>query len=192
MSGQQAGREEVDAAGDEEAARLFVGVWPPPEVVAVVSALERPAFDVLRWTSPERWHVTLAFLGSVPAARVAEVQAALVDAMADASAAPEARLGPSTRRVGRTLLWVPVEGLEELAGDVRHALRDLLPGAALDEPFQGHLTLARARGRHGMPASLAGVPIEARWLVREVRLVRSELDHSGARYTTLLSAAVAS
>ncbi|MHB1850772.1 MAG: RNA 2',3'-cyclic phosphodiesterase [Acidimicrobiales bacterium] len=191
MRGQQAAWEEAGAVGGEPTERLFVGVWPPPEVVAVVSALERPASDALRWTSPVHWHVTLAFLGSVPGARVGEVQAALVAAMANAAAPPEARLGPATRRVGRSHLWVPVEGLEGLAGVVRRALGDLRPDAGLDEPFLGHLTLARARGRHAVPASLAGVPIEACWLVREVRLVRSELGHSGARYTTLLTATVA-
>ena len=191
MADRQAGWEDAGAGGGEPAARLFVGVWPPPEVVAVLSALERPSLDALRWTSPERWHVTVAFLGGVPDARVGEVQAALAAVAASATAPPEARLGPSTRRVGRSLLWVPVEGLEGLAGEVRRALGALLADAGLDEPFQGHLTLARARRRHVVPASLAGVPIDASWLAREVRLVRSELGRSGARYTTLLTATVA-
>jgi 2'-5' RNA ligase len=179
------------AGGGEPTARLFVGVWPSPEVVAVVSALERPALDVVRWTSPERWHVTLAFLGSVPCCRFDEVEAALVAGVSSVAAPPEAYLGPSTRRVGRALLWVPVEGLGQLAWEVRRALGDLFPDAGLDEPFQGHLTLARARGRHAVPASLAGMPVEARWVAREVRLVRSELGRSGPGYTTLLVATVA-
>ncbi len=191
MGDRQTGREGTGVGGGEPAARLFVGVWPPPEVVTVLSALERPVLDALRWTSPERWHVTVAFLGDVVDARVGEVQAALAAVAADATAAPEARLGPWTRRVGRSLLWVPVEGLEGLAGEVRRALGALLPDAGLDEAFQGHLTLARARGRHSVPAWLAGVPIEASWLAREVRLVRSELGRSGARYTTLLTARIA-
>lgn len=192
MAEPQAGWEGADAGGGEPAARLFVGVWPPPEVVSILSSLERPPLDALRWTSPERWHVTVAFLGGVSDARLGEVQAALAAVAASATAAPEARLGPSTRRVGRSLLWVPVEGLEGLAGEVRGAMGALLPDAGLEEPFQGHLTLARARGRHVVPASLAGVPIEACWLAREVRLVRSKLGRYGARYTTLLTARIAS
>lgn len=191
MPGREAGGAEAGTAGREPTTRLFVGVWPPPEVVAVLSALERPALDALRWTSPERWHVTLVFLGGVAGDRVAEAQAALGAAAAAAGAAPEARLGPSTRRVGRCLLWVPVEGLERLAGEVRRTYRAFLPHAGPDEQFRGHLTLARARGRHTVPASLAGVPIDAHWVAREMRLVRSELDSSGARYTTLFTATVA-
>ena len=187
------GAVETDAgtAVQEPSARLFVGVWPSPEVVAVLSTLERPALGSLRWTSPERWHVTLAFLGSVAMARVAEAKDALAAAAAAAGAAPEARLGPSTRRVGRSLLWVPVEGLQGLAGEVRRTFAAFLPDAGLGEPFHGHLTLARARSRRAVPAWLAGVPIEARWVAREVRLVRSELDSSGARYTTLATATMA-
>ncbi|HTX62603.1 MAG TPA: RNA 2',3'-cyclic phosphodiesterase [Acidimicrobiales bacterium] len=173
-------------------ARLFVGVWPPPEVVAVLGALDRPAFGGVRWTTPEQWHVTIAFLGNVPVSQIDEVGAALVAATARAAAPVEARLGPSTRRVGRAVLWVPVCGLEELAGSVRGALGALPSGVGLDDRFDGHLTLARSRGRRSLPTALAGVPLDASWRVGEVDLVCSELDRSGARYTTLVRATVPS
>ena len=48
--------------------RLFVAVWPPADVVTRVAALPRPDVAGLRWTAPDHWHVTLRFLGSVPAA----------------------------------------------------------------------------------------------------------------------------
>jgi 2'-5' RNA ligase len=179
-----------DAGAAEPTARLFVGVWPPPEVAAVLSSLERPALGAVRWTTPEQWHVTFAFLGNVAVSRIEGIAAALVGATARAAAPPEARLGPSTQRLGRSVLCVPVLGLDELAFSVRRALAALLPGAGLDGPFDGHLTLARSRGRRGLPVSLAGAPLEARWWVREVDLVRSELDHAGARYTTLVQATV--
>ncbi len=184
-----------DAAAPEPepTARLFVGVRPPPEVSALLSSLARPALDAVRWTAPEQWHVTLAFLGNVPLSRIEEVGAATVAATARAAVAPEAHLGPSTRRLGRSVLCVPVAGLDALALPVRRALGELLFVAGLDGPFVGHLTLARSRGRRGVvPASLAGVPLEARWQVREVDLVRSELGRSGARYTTLVRATVPS
>jgi 2'-5' RNA ligase len=34
-------------------ARLFVAVWPPPEVVATLSALDRPALAGVRWSAPD-------------------------------------------------------------------------------------------------------------------------------------------
>jgi RNA 2',3'-cyclic 3'-phosphodiesterase len=173
-------------------ARLFVGVWPSPEVAAVLSSLDRPVLDALRWTTPDQWHVTFAFLGNVALSRMDDVGAALVTATARAARPPEACLGPSTRRVGKSILCVPVQGLDELALSVRSALGALFPDAGLDGTFNGHLTLARARGRRSVPASLAGAPVEARWQVRDVDLVRSELTSSGARYTTLVVATVAS
>ncbi len=176
----------------EPTARLFVGVWPPPDVSALLSSLERPALGALRWTTPTQWHVTLAFLGNVASSRIDGVGAALVAATARAAAPPEARLGPATRRLGRSVLCVPVQGLDELALSVRRALGPLLPGAGLEGPFEGHLTLARSRGRRALPAALAGAPLEACWRVHQVDLVRSELDPAGARYTTLVRATVPS
>jgi RNA 2',3'-cyclic 3'-phosphodiesterase len=173
-------------------ARLFVGTWPPPDVVAALSSLDRPGLDGVRWTTPDQWHVTVAFLGDVALSVVDEVGAALVSASARTAGAPEAHLGPATRRVGRAVLCVPVDGLDELAARIRRALSALLPDAHLDEPFHGHLTLARGRGGRPLPATLAGVPVDVRWRVRELALVHSTLAPSGARYMRLVTATVPS
>ncbi len=192
MPEREAAPEGAKTEPPEPAARLFVGVRPPTDVAGVLAALDRPALEQVRWTTPEQWHVTLAFLGDVALGRIDELSSALLAATARAAASPEARLGPATLRVGRSVLCVPVDGLDELAGATRRTLGALLPEAGLDGPFHGHLTLARARGRRAFPAALAGAPVEARWRVREVCLVRSELHPSGARYTTLVTATVPS
>jgi RNA 2',3'-cyclic 3'-phosphodiesterase len=50
--------------------RLFVAIVPPPAVAAEVTGWLRPlqaaSVPGLRWTGPDSWHVTLAFLGEVP------------------------------------------------------------------------------------------------------------------------------
>lgn len=179
--------------GAERTVRLFAAVWPPAEVIRILEDLERPEIPGVRWTTPTQWHVTLAFLGDVAESRVEEVGAALVGAMARAAAPRVARLGPGSVRLGRSVLCVPVGGLDELAMMVRAAFAAVpiraAPGGA---PFSGHLTLARARARRTVPASLVGMRLEATWRVREVSLVRSELDPSGARYTTVVTATVPS
>jgi RNA 2',3'-cyclic 3'-phosphodiesterase len=170
--------------------RLFVGVWPPPEVCEVLAALERPPVTGLRWTTPDQWHVTLRFLGEVPEPDVAGLEAALA-AAARAAGPPEATLGPSVVRLGRGVLCLPVAGLDDVAGAV---------GAAVGAParegrgrsFRGHLTLARARGGRPVPRHLAGAPVEVRWRVGELCLVASALDPDGARYTTVAAATVPS
>ncbi|MGH3783890.1 MAG: 2'-5' RNA ligase family protein [Pseudonocardiaceae bacterium] len=48
--------------------RLFVALTPPDEVVEALRVCThelRECAPELRWTRPEQWHVTLAFLGEV-------------------------------------------------------------------------------------------------------------------------------
>ncbi|MYG76729.1 MAG: hypothetical protein F4189_00005, partial [Acidimicrobiaceae bacterium] len=114
--------------------RLFIAVWPPDDVGGELAEMPRPAIDGLRWTRPERLHVTLRFLGQCDEAGV---QTALA-----AADLPEAQvtLGPRVKRLGRSVLVVPVEGLDDLAAAVEAAIARLgLPPA--DHPFTGHLTV---------------------------------------------------
>ena len=43
--------------------RLFLAVWPSPEVVDVLRALPRPDTPGVRWSTEDQWHVTVEFLG---------------------------------------------------------------------------------------------------------------------------------
>jgi 2'-5' RNA ligase len=159
--------------------RLFVAVWPPPDVLALVADLPRPEVAGLRWTRPDQWHVTLRFLGSVE--DVDGVLAALSDVDA---AAVEAVLGPATGRFGQRVLHVPVEGLDEVAAAVVAATAGFGEPPE-DRPFSGHLTLARVADRRGPRVDLrplAGVPISAAWPVEDACLVESRLSPKGARY----------
>jgi 2'-5' RNA ligase len=170
--------------------RLFVAVDLPAEVVGHLSGLARPELASLRWTTPEQWHVTVRFLGEVPASDLegAAGLVAALDTVPDALAAAgvgrvEASLGPASAWFpGRQVLQVPVAGLDELAGAVA-----LVTGAWGDEErgFRGHLTLARARARLRGPASLAGVAVAASWVVAELVLYSSSLGPGGPRYTVL-------
>jgi 2'-5' RNA ligase len=141
----------------------------------LLAALPRPAVPGLRWTTPEQWHVTLRFLGSCP-------RAAAVAAFEGLSLAGpvEAVLGPATGRFGRSVLHVPVAGVEGLAAAVSG-----LPSPEADRPFRGHLTLARARDRRGTDLAglgLVGMAVAARWPVGAVTLVESHLGRGPARY----------
>jgi hypothetical protein len=51
--------------GDWGMARLFVAVRPPPEVMARLAAIDRPALPGVRWSVPEQWLVKLRPLGHV-------------------------------------------------------------------------------------------------------------------------------
>jgi 2'-5' RNA ligase len=155
--------------------RLFVAVTPPAEVLDRVASLRRPERPGVRWTRSDQWHVTLVFLGEV-----ADPDP-LVDALDAATLDPAtAVLGPAVATLGRRVLQVPVAGLDDLAAAVRRTLPPARPDA---HPFRGHLTLARAdRARLG---DLAGEPVDGRFAVEDVRLVRSHLGGGGPRYEDL-------
>lgn len=150
--------------------RLFVAVWPPADVVSLLGTLDRPHRRELRWTTPDQWHVTLRFLGE---ADPDEAAAALAPAVSGLGAR-HVVLGPVTRLLGRSILMVPVSGLDDVAA--------AMPFPDDDKPFTGHLTLARARRRSSIPRALAGAPVSASWPVESVSLVRSTLAPGGAVY----------
>jgi len=162
-------------------ARLFVAVWPPSEVVDALCRLPRPAGAGVRWTTPDQWHVTLRFLGETDPV---EAEAALRELDPPAS---ELRLGPGTVLLGRDVVALPAHGVDELAAAVLEVTRGVGRPPAR-RPFHGHLTLARLRRGAGRPARMA---FEARWDVRTVELVESDLRPTGASYRTRATVAVA-
>jgi 2'-5' RNA ligase len=201
---------------------LFVAIWPPPPVVAALSELEHPDVGTVRWTAPSRWHVTLLFLGQpassepdeqVPpaasadtpsagtASAVDEAKARLGRIPLEAHAGTVARLGAVTACFGRSVLVVPVLGLDALAGAVRTAYS---PGAARSsgtdpagtDPmvFKGHLTVGRARRRRDDLRPLAGTPVGSaagmEWAVDELALVASTSRDGKGVYETLSTVSV--
>ena len=151
-----------------------MAVWPPAEVVAAIAALERPEVEGLRWTTEDQWHITLRFLGDYDVDEATETLATVV------AEPTTAVMGPVTGRFGQRILQVPVVGVDEVAEAVAVAF------GPEERPFNGHLTLARARARRGTDLrSLTGAPLAARWTVEDVCLIESHLHPRGARYELL-------
>jgi 2'-5' RNA ligase len=159
--------------------RLFVAVWPPSEVVEGLADLSRPNRSGVRWTTPDQWHVTLRFFGSVNDPE--DGKRAL--AQLASPGATVATAGPAVERLGPSILCLPVAGLDELATRVVGATASV--GTPPDDrPFRGHITLARARrGVNLRPFS--GVAFHAAWSVDEVTLVASDTRPDRAHYTVL-------
>jgi 2'-5' RNA ligase len=164
-----------------ERARLFVAAWPPPVVLDALEALPRPLEPGVRYTRRDQWHVTLRFLGPC------SVDDALAAFARVAAGSGFAELGPAVARLGRSVLAVPVRGLDELAAAVATATGEV--GEPPDpRPFTGHVTVARLR--HRPACRVAGERIEATFAVRELHLVRSDLHPDGARYETIANLAL--
>lgn len=144
--------------------RLFVSVPLP----AVARDHLAAALRGVRTTAPDRWHVTLAFLGEQDGA----------DHLLPGLAAVAAGTGPFALRVdgGGTfpgVLWAGVDGdlvaLGRLAEQVAGACR--AAGVELDRRrYRPHVTVAR-RAAPALLDGYRGPP----WTVRSFDLVRSRL-----------------
>ena len=143
-----------------------------------------------RWIPSDNQHVTLKFLGSTPADRLANVVTACkrVAACHRPGSLSLAGLGvfPSPRRA--RVLWIglddPVGLLAALAADLDEALAPL--GFEPEQrTFSPHLTIARFRTptRVGELPSLA--PSPGPFPLLELGLCRSHLSPKGARYERL-------
>jgi 2'-5' RNA ligase len=187
--------------------RLFVAIWPPPSVVAALSELEHPDVGTVRWTAPSRWHITLVFLGNTapdgtppgdPAAgddpTRDEAVARLGRIPVGTHAGTAARLGTVTECFGRSVLYVPVLGLDALAQSVRATYFSAVTTAIDSAPFNGHLTVGRARRRRDDVRPLAGLPVGPaggmEWPVDELALVASVSEGGKGRYQTLATRSV--
>lgn len=163
---------------------LFVAVEVPASVrgaVAEAVAPLREAAPRLRWVDPDRYHLTLAFLGEVPAAREVEVAAALRSA-AGGAAPFELSLSGVLGVFGRRVLWAGLAAsapLNGLAVRVRDRVGAVVALPDAERAFTAHLTLARA-GREKVRADLVRarhLP-RVRWPVERVVLMRSAGGYS--------------
>ena len=93
------------------------------------------------------------------------------------------------------MLQLPAAGLDGLAAAVRTATEPFVPEPAETEPaFNGHLTLARSKGRRlGVAAlgEMANIPFEATFPVTAIDLVSSQPSSQGHQYTTVVRAPLA-
>lgn len=167
--------------------RLFVAIWPPPEIIARLRLLDRPARPNVRWTTPAQWHVTLSFLGDT--ADLGRARHGLAQVGLAWEERTLAAAGPATACFGRRVLYVPVHGLLALAKLVQAALPPSIEGwqgQGISPSFTGHITLARARragDRSGRIADLSGAPFSATWPVERLTLVASTLTGDGPLYS---------
>jgi RNA 2',3'-cyclic 3'-phosphodiesterase len=159
--------------------RLFVAVEVPEGVRGAVweaVAPLRSEAPKLKWVAPERYHLTLVFLGSVGSDLVAGVVAALrsgCDGVAPFSLALDGTLGTFGRRV----LWAglaPSSQLSRLASAVGAALAPVVPVPDAGREYRAHLTLARAGREPVRGALVRGVTVPTvSWPVERVVLMES-------------------
>ena len=173
---------------DEETLRLFVAGDLPEETRRAVETWQRRALEGHEGLRLNRaLHITLAFLGTVAAARVPELTEALSQVgVRPCHVAVTAPVFLPVRGAKRVVALPLVERDGELArlqAGVSAALAGTGVFEAEGRPWLPHLTVARFR-RPGQPFSLQNVNIPEFCVVRAV-LYSSLLERAGAVHTPL-------
>jgi 2'-5' RNA ligase len=203
----QAKMPDSDEVPEIETKRLFVGLFPPADIV---DRLQAAAADLgkdippraIRWTRPEQVHLTLSFLGPIETARIPKIEAALM-AACEGHPAFQVRLAgvgrfPSRKRP--RIVWAGLAGGLQPLENLKKALDAafLVCGCAGEEhPFRPHLTIGRvaelnAAGRKQWADALAREQDRdfGGWRMERVDLMQSVSASSGAEYSALKSIAL--
>ena len=170
--------------------RLFFAIELPPEVQTVLGKLRSEDTPDYRWADPKMMHLTLAFLGEQPEAKLTSLQHVGSQA-ARRSRGGMLRLGEAghfgSARAPR-VLWVNIRGdldkLLELQTNLTTGLSE--EGFPTEErEFRAHITLARRRERasgnapHGWPPTVGTASFD----MQQLTLMQSRLSPKGPTYT---------
>jgi RNA 2',3'-cyclic 3'-phosphodiesterase len=140
-----------------------------------------------RWTDPDGWHITLAFLG----ATALEMVPGIVDHLShdlegrEGFSVAAGGIGAFPGRSRARVLWYGIQDADRRLAELARVVR---AATATDEaaPFRPHITLARARERQGAPLpSRSQEPPTGEVPVDAVMLMRSHLTGGPARYEVL-------
>lgn len=165
------------------ARRLFFALWPSDEFRAELEATTLPLVRASggRLIPPRNFHVTLLFLGEMPAERFQTIQ----QAGAALAGTPAFQLEFDTvESWGRRVLSLTASAPPAVAIDLAERLRDSLRGQLkqLDErPYSPHITLARDLPRGLRPQTIRTL----RQNVNDFVLVESVPGAGGSLYSVL-------
>jgi RNA 2',3'-cyclic 3'-phosphodiesterase len=171
--------------GDERL-RLFCALQLPDDAVDELAAWQARHLSDGRVVLPEHLHVTLAFLGSRPAAEVAGIVGELAAASGAAAAPIRLRTGRyrETRSVGMVVLDDLDGAATAVAADLGERLERLGVYRRERRPWLPHVTVLRFRER---PRLVPPAPGLGELHVVRSALYRSALGPAGARYDVLES-----
>jgi 2'-5' RNA ligase len=168
-------------AEEKTVPRLFVAIDFPASVKGQLSALCADVPDA-HWVDPDKFHLTLRFIGAVEEPTAAGIAEALQRIEVPAFALTLAGVGHFREHS----LWVGVEqspSLLRLQAEIERVLQQIGLSAE-PRPYVPHVKLARLRHRRGLRAFLdvhanfRAEPFE----VRQFSLIESHPADRGTRY----------
>ncbi|PKB63575.1 MAG: 2'-5' RNA ligase [SAR202 cluster bacterium Io17-Chloro-G2] len=182
--------------------RAFIAIDVPSEVRQIMAVTMRELADQIpgsvRWVDPQGIHLTLKFLGDIPAQDVEHIVAALKTPVRQVPGFSIHLTGlgmfPNNRRP--RVLWAGVDGQLDTLTNLQQCVEGVLSElnyATERQTFSPHLTLGRVRERISPGArrriiqamSSASIPTSDPWLVKEIRLFRTTLTPQGSIHTSM-------
>ena len=180
--------------------RAFIAITLPTTLqhtIAEVQEVFRPLQLPWRWVTPEQIHLTLRFLGNVPAEQVTNIAQAMECAAQGQTAfiLRAQALGCFPHASRPRVLWVGLADPRQALAHLNERLTASLISLGFppeDRPFHPHLTLARAqdsiRSNQLLPVLQAYQNrCFGEFSVTQLHLFQSELQRGGALHTILRS-----
>ena len=177
--------------------RLFVAIPIGDELrAALLDAVggwrSRPDLAGLRWTDPDAWHLTIAFIGSVAPMAVDDLVAALrhVAAQHHPCALATGGLGAFPARARARVAWY---GIADADGALGRLASDVAPAVRVEPAgrFRPHITLARANDPVDLRRWLSeAVAPTGRLAIDRLDLMRSHPGRGPASYEGLASVVI--
>lgn len=180
-----------------EAVRTFVCLPLPPfgrDRLAALQQRLRERGAQVGWVRPHNIHLTLKFLGPVPAERLQDVTEAVRRAAVAAPAIPLelTELGCFPNRRAPRVVWAGLKQLPEELGRLQQRVEKELVATGFppeSRPFSPHFTLGRVRSGRNTRKLVAAMQAERleplRFDAVEVVVMASRLHPSGALYTPI-------
>jgi 2'-5' RNA ligase len=143
-----------------------------------------------RAVDPEKWHLTIRFLGDVEETTVDRIRHVLDETdLGPAFPMAWGGLGAFPRSSRASVLWIGVARGEDRLVALSDGVESALDRAGIDpedRPFRPHLTIARMRPPEDVRPVVRGEPFpDVATRVDRVTLYQSRLGAGGARYEVL-------
>jgi len=182
--------------------RLFIAISIPEPVRDEIIRVQEELLPlvprgVARWTRPDQFHLTLRFLGDVPADGVEDLKksAGAVCRNARPLSLRAEGIGFFPNLRAPRVIWVGINDgagrLVDLQQQIETAVGPFSPEPG-EKNFTGHVTLGRLKNPR--PADTRDLAARAQtlekrlfgeWTSQEMEIIRSELSPAGARHTLL-------
>lgn len=178
--------------------RTFVALPLPSELklkMARTQAELREAGADVKWDTPDKFHITLKFLGDTESSAIPKLAEALQKSIGGLPAfnVSYEGVGGFPNIIRPRVLWIGTKASDEI-NRLQHLVEETcvkLGFAPDDRQFHAHITLGRVKGNHGLDgltARLKSVTFEPS-IARcsEIHIMRSDLKPTGSVYTLLKS-----